>query len=325
MNNMYYVIVNPGSGSGRGYYTWKKLEESLIVEGLKYQVVSTKKAGDAKRLTASLIEKHASKDEPVKLIVIGGDGTMNEVINGITDFDKVILGYIPGGSAGDLALGLGLNIDTSILIERITDGKVLRTTDIGQVIYNHVSSTYSRLHDEELETSRYFDVSAGIGFDAAVCEEALSSKLKKVLNAINLGKLTYLFIALHQIFTAEKNAMDITTKEGESLHLDKTLFAAMMIEPFEGGGFMFGPDADCNDGIFDICVAGDMSIPTILRALPSAKKGKHFKYKGIHALKSSEIHITTQKPLWVHTDGEVSIKSDDILIKNSGKKLKLMV
>ncbi|MCR5771295.1 MAG: YegS/Rv2252/BmrU family lipid kinase [Butyrivibrio sp.] len=322
---MFYVIVNPGSGSGRGYYTWKKLEESFVVANLKYQAITTKKAGDAKRLTSSLIEKHSDDKEPVKLIVIGGDGTMNEVINGITDFDKIVLGYIPGGSAGDLALGLGLKIDTNELIKRITDGKVLRQTDIGEVIYNHVSSTYSRLHDDDIETQRYFDVSAGIGFDAAVCEEALSSRLKKVLNAIKLGKLTYLFIALHQIFSVEKNAMDITTIEGEHLHLDKALFAAMMIHPFEGGGFMFGPNADCNDGMFDLCVAGDIPIPTILRALPSAKKGKHFKYKGIHALRSSEIHIKTEKPLWVHTDGEVSIKSDDILIKNTGYKLKLLV
>lgn len=322
---MFYVIVNPGSGSGRGYYTWKKLEESFVVANLKYQAITTKKAGDAKRLTSSLIEKHSDDKEPVKLIVIGGDGTMNEVINGITDFDKIVLGYIPGGSAGDLALGLDLKIDTNELIKRITDGKVLRQTDIGEVIYNHVSSTYSRLHDDDIETQRYFDVSAGIGFDAAVCEEALSSRLKKVLNAIKLGKLTYLFIALHQIFSVEKNAMDITTIEGEHLHLDKALFAAMMIHPFEGGGFMFGPNADCNDGMFDLCVAGDIPIPTILRALPSAKKGKHFKYKGIHALRSSEIHIKTEKPLWVHTDGEVSIRSDDILIKNTGYKLKLMV
>lgn len=322
---MFYVIVNPGSGSGRGYYTWKKLEEGFVVAGLKYQVATTKKAGDARRLTTSLIEKHKDEEGPITLIVIGGDGTMNEVINGITDFDKIRLGYIPGGSAGDLALGLGLKVDTSELIRRITEGKVLRTTDIGKVVYNHVSSTYSRLHDAEIETTRYFDVSAGIGFDAAVCEEALSSKLKKVLNAVKLGKLTYLFIALHQIFSIEKNAMDITTKEGEHLHLDKAIFAAAMIHPYEGGGFMFGPDADYTDGIFDICVAGDMSIPSILRALPSAKKGKHFKYKGLHALKSGEIRIQTEKPLWVHTDGEVSIKSDDILIYNSGFKLKLIV
>lgn len=323
---MFYVIVNPGSGSGRGYYTWKKLEEGFVVAGLKYQVATTKKAGDAKRLATSLIEKHAHDEGPIKLIVIGGDGTMNEVINGITDFDKVVLGYIPGGSAGDLALGLGINVvGTDELIRRITEGKVLRTTDIGKIVYNNVSSTYSRLHDEKIETTRYFDVSAGIGFDAAVCEEALSSRLKKVLNAINLGKLTYLFIALHQIFSIEKNAMDITTKEGETLHLDKAIFAAAMIHPYEGGGFMFGPNADYTDGMFDICVAGDISIPSIIRALPSAKKGKHFKYKGLHALKSGEIHIKTEKPLWVHTDGEVSIKSDDILIYNSGFRLKLMV
>ena len=54
---MYYVIVNPGSGSGRGYYTWKKLEEGFIVAGLKYKAASTKKAGDAKRLTTSLMER----------------------------------------------------------------------------------------------------------------------------------------------------------------------------------------------------------------------------------------------------------------------------
>ncbi len=121
-------------------------------------------------------------DKNVILIELGAkDNTMNEVINGITDFDKVVLGYIPGGSAGDLAFGLGINIDTSELIQRITEGKVLRTSDIGQITYNNISSTYSRLHDDEVKTTRYFDVSAGIGFDAAVCEEALSSRLSGLL------------------------------------------------------------------------------------------------------------------------------------------------
>lgn len=322
---MYYCMINPASRSGKGIILWKKFEARLKEQNIPYQAVMTKKAGDATRLTRSLMERHAKDTEMLRLIVLGGDGTMNEVMNGITDFDRIMIGYLSTGSGGDFALGLSLPKDPDEIIERILQGKVLRTVDLGQLTFLHQTSDLSRLHDEEIASTRLFDVSAGIGFDAAVCEEALSSGLKKRLNRIGLGKLTYLFIALRQVFCADKLSIDLENDDGQKLHLDHCLFAAAMLHPYEGGGFKFCPDADPSDGFLDLCVVGDMPVLKELLVLPLAKSGHHRKIKGIYLLRCKSVQINSFLPLWIHTDGEVSMKSDAITLTCLPGKCHLMV
>ena len=142
-------------------------------------------------------------------MVLGGDGTLNEVISGIRDFDQVLLGYLPVGSSNDFARDLSLPSDPEKIMEQILDGKEVRRMDIGRLHYNSETHTLSRLHDQTKSDTRMFDVSAGIGFDAAVCEQALASGTKNFLNRIGMGKLTYGAMAVHQLLSADKIACDI--------------------------------------------------------------------------------------------------------------------
>ena len=154
--------------------------------------------------------------------------------------------------------------------------------------------------------SRHFCVSCGIGYDAAVCEEALHSKMKNVLNKIGLGKLTYLSIALKQLFAAKAVSGKITLDNGYPITIDNMLFTACMLHRFEGGGFMFCPDADATDGILNLCVVGDLPKPIILMALPTAFSGSHYRFEGITPYQAKQVTIESSAPLWVHTDGEVT-------------------
>ena len=170
-----------------------------------------------------------------------------------------------------------------------------------------------------------FNVSCGIGFDAAVCEEALHSKMKEFLNRFKMGKLVYLCIALKQLIKAKRVSCDLYLDENEPIHVKGLLFVACMNHKYEGGGFMFGPDADYQDGFLDLCVVGNIPKPLILLALPTAMKGKHFGFPCIEKYRAREVRIKISESLWVHTDGEVYVKSDDIYIKNESTKMRMIV
>ncbi len=322
---MYYCIVNPSARSGKGKEIWESLEHKFEKKGIQHKAVFTKGPGHATKLAHSLTteEKYAG-ELPIKLVVLGGDGTMNEVMNGIADFDKVLVGYIPIGSSNDFARDLDYPKKTSDILDTIVEGKEVRKLDLGKLTYNSMSRETSRLHDDKISVTRMFDVSAGIGFDAAVCEQALSSGTKNFLNKIGLGKLTYGSIALRQLFGAERVPCDIILDNGETIHLKRFIFIATMIHHYEGGGFNFAPQADLTDGKFDLVYAGDMPKARMLIALPFSFIGHYFWIKGIGHHVVQKVTIKTDRPMWVHTDGEVSVKSDNISIECLKEKLHMM-
>lgn len=324
---MFYIIVNPASKSGRGAKIWAMLEPVLNEKGIEYKVFFSKEAGHViklvRDLSASLLK--SDSDSILKLIVLGGDGTLNETLQGISDFSRVQMGYIPTGSSNDMARDLRLPKDPLTILDNILACETPTPMDLGCLVYNNTSNHLSRQHDDELSVKRYFAVSSGIGFDATVCEEALASKFKNVLNKIGLGKLTYLAIALKQLIVAQKITCTLTLDDNETVYMPKFLFVASMIHQYEGGGFKFCPDANCRDGILDICAAGNISKPKILVALPTAFKGQHFRYKGIDRYAASKIHLETSAPLWVHTDGEVAMQSSSITITCEKEKIQLLL
>lgn len=302
---MYHIIINPASRSGRGARIWTgQIEPELIEKNVAYQAYFSEKAGEVRRLAEQITTEHTD-DTDLKLIVLGGDGTVNEALQGIADLSKVILGYIPTGSSNDLARDLGISKDPKQALELILQNTAPRVMDLGRLTY---------LDEDQPEESRLFAVSCGIGFDAAVCAEAMNSRIKDTMNRMGLGKLTYLGIALKQLLTARKVSCTLTLEDpvhGEQtvLQLPRFLFVTCMSHRYEGGGFMFCPPAVDSDGILDLCCVGNISKGLVLLALPTAFFGKHYFVKGIDAYTATQMSITTSAPLWVHTDGEVTRKS----------------
>lgn len=297
---MYHVIINPVSRSGRGLRIWtSQIEPALKARRISYHPWFSRKAGDAVRIAEELT--CAETDRPLTLIIVGGDGTVNEVLQGLKSPSRITLGYIPTGSSNDLARDLNLPKNPLDALNVILDSGSARPMDLGTVIYP----------DGE---KRRFAVSCGIGFDAAVCEDALHSGIKRIMNRLGLGKLTYLGIALKQLFAAKAVSGKLIFDDGETADIGNMLFTACMIHRFEGGGFMFAPDADSGDGILNLCSVGNLSKLFILFALPTAFRGKHYRFDGISAYKAEKLTIETTMPLWIHTDGEVTRKSSQICV-----------
>lgn len=321
---MYYIIINPASKSGRGIEIWKKLEPIMTEKGAKHHVIYSERPGHIYDIVEKLCDKLKENPELIlNILVLGGDGTINEAIQGITDFSRVRLGYIPTGSSNDLARDLGYPEDPAEILNTILEGQVKRTMDMGIVTYHTaidlegkevLSSSASVSGIQSNVITHRFLTSCGIGFDAGVCEEILHTTTKKVWNTLGLGKVTYLSVALKQIAGAKSIPVDMTLDNNKPIHLNRFLFIAAMNHRYEGGGFKFCPDAVDNDGILDLCVIGDMPKAKMLMAIPTAFKGEHFKFKNIDSYKASRIRLKTESPLWVHTDGEVYYQSDDIEI-----------
>lgn len=324
---MYYIIVNPASKSGRGAKIWALLEPVLQEENVSYKVFFSRESGHVVKLVrdlaTSLTESGASL--PFQLIVLGGDGTLNETLQGISDFEKFQLGYIPTGSSNDLARDLRLPGDPVSVLRQILSCRRPVRMDLGRITYESVSDQLSRKHGDDLLLVRYFAVSSGIGFDAAVCEEALSSHFKNILNKLGLGKLTYLVIALKQLIAAKKVSCDLYLDEGAPIRLNKFLFVAAMVHQYEGGGFKFCPGADYHDGRLDICAVGDISKLLVIFALPTAFTGSHYRFKGIDRYSAKKLRLEASLPLWVHTDGEVTVKADAVTVTCEKEKLQMLL
>lgn len=300
---MYHIIINPASRSGKGLKLWKEIvEPALHREKVTYRSYFSREAGDVARLTKEITTAAISESEQIKIIILGGDGTVNEALQGITNPSRVIIGYIPTGSSNDLARDLRVPKDPVQALDLILHTGTVHPMDMGTIYYS----------DGEI---RRFAVSCGIGFDAAVCAESVHSKIKAFCNKIGLGKLTYLGIALKQLITARKVSCEIELDDEAPIRIERLLFAASMNHRFEGGGFKFCPDADANDGIMNLCVVGDVPKPVILCALPTAFKGKHYMFKGVTPYRASKVHISTSSPLWVHTDGEAIRQTRELTIE----------
>ncbi|WP_407399770.1 diacylglycerol/lipid kinase family protein [Treponema sp.] len=308
---MYHFIVNPMSRSGKGLKLWQKqIEIELIKNNIDYSVVFSKERGDVTRIVSEISTK-ASEEKNCTIVVLGGDGTVNDAVQGIQDFDNTTLAYIPTGSSNDFARDLKLSKNVKKNLNRIILAKEPVLMDVGQV--------------ETERGTRRFAVSAGIGFDGAVCQKSVHSILKKRLNKVGLGKLTYLGIALNQIINAPKVDAEITFTDGKKINAKNLLFLAAMVHKYEGGGFKFCPKADAYDGELDFICAFNKSIPGILLALPTAFFGFHHIFKGIEIYRFKAAEVKTSIPLWLHTDGEVGYKAQYLNFSQLEKKLKFIL
>lgn len=300
---MYYFIVNPQSKSGRGIKVWHTVEALLRKEHIPHRPFFTQDAES----TVKLVRRLCMQNHPTTIVAVGGDGTVNDVVNGLTDFSHITFGYIPTGSGNDFARGLKLESDPVKALYRILHPSQICALSVGSLA--------------TAGFSRRFLVSSGMGFDAAVCVGTLRSKIKVILNRIGLGKLTYTGIALKQIAMAPCPQITLTLDDGDPVTYPGIFFAAAMNLPYEGGGFMFCPNAQGEDDFLDLILVEKINKLKIVFMLPTAFFGRHTRIHGVHIHTFRKAVLTSDQPLFLHTDGEVPGKSDSITWSLLSEKL----
>lgn len=307
---MYYFIVNTHARTGNAGYIWDEVKAVLKKEDISYRAFETSFEGHATELAREL-----TKDvvESVNIVILGGDGTINEVVNGIIDFDKVRLGVIPTGTGNDFARNLGIKGTTEELIHDILKSDKGTKLDIGAV----------RWGDEE-HKRRLFNISSGVGLDALVCKKALTSKVKKIFNSLHLGKLSYLVLTVQSLFSMKTYGCSIKLGKNPDCSYEKVVFSAAMNLRAEGGGVPMAPSSNPCDGMIPFCVAADIPGFILPFYLILLVLGKHEKLKCFHTFHDTECYIHTDSPAVLHADGEYLADVTDVWYECLPCKLELL-
>lgn len=262
----------------------------------EYEILVTTRRGHAREMADAL------RDKQVKLISVGGDGTINEVLNGINGSKSVALGVLPVGSGNDFARQLHIYRSTDNILNNLLHSGTIRPIDFGRT--KLTTSSGEVIH-------RSFACSCGIGFDAYVAY--LSNKNKK---------FTGLLLYLVSVFEALKSYDNFNTKaviDGRELE-SANLLLAIGNGKTSGGGFKLTPRSEMDDGLLDICLVDALTRRQIFTKLPLAVKGKHLPLKEASYVNFTQASLQFDRPVFVHLDGEVidDVTSAEISIVKDG-------
>ena len=331
---LYHIIVNPAGASGRTGRVWKRIEPIFRESGQEYEVHYSSPGHGIADICRELEEQYltaqgdAAQDRLV-LITIGGDGSVNEAMNGIADPAHVYYGHIPAGSGNDIMRDMKLSKNPEDIARRILEGRVRRYFDVGELEYMD-EGEFERSWAEHIGSgsSRRFAISCGIGFDAGICEMSGRSRFKDVLNRLGLGKLIYLVSAFRLVHDQKSDAVTLTldagTEKEQTVRYDHVLLLACMNHQHEGGGFRFAPKAAYDDGLLDLCIADPAHNSAFYKIFPFALFGEHYRFRCVHACTAAAIDICAALPMWVHTDGEVERKACRVRVRVLEEKLAVL-
>lgn len=316
---MLYFIVNSTSRSGMGAKIWDEVETELKKQKVPYEVYETRYKGHAKELAQMVCNK---QDEDIRLVALGGDGTVNEVVNGMEYFEKVRFGVISTGSGNDFARGLKIEDKPLEQLERLLKADKERIIDLGLASW------------ENCESPRYFAVSAGIGMDAIVVKRTLVSRWKKFLNAIHLGKLVYPIITVQTLFSMtvfkmQALAWNVVTKgvfkEQQRREYQKVIFTAAMNFRSEGGGIPMVPNATADDGKLSMCTISDVPKWLAFFYLPFLIVGKQERLKQFETFDCEKYETTYENAVTLHLDGEYVGEVKNVVFTCVPKKLRVII
>lgn len=310
---MYYFIVNPNSRSGKGLEIWNKLKGQLEKGGIPYKAYLTEHTGHAADFAAELTSPKHEDTSPKTIIALGGDGTLNEVLNGLCLSSSVTLGYIPSGSGNDFSRGMKLSRNPEKALKRLLKSDHYRYIDYGILSYMSDHPSHRR-----------FIVSSGIGYDADVCQNLFTTKFKKIFNQLHIGKLIYLVIGIKRIVLCKSSNGYLILDGEKRINLKQIRFISSHIQKYEGGGFCFAPKADPSDGYLDLCVVSGVSRIGLTFLLIASLFGKHVCCNGVRTFSCREAVIHSDLPLTVHTDGETYCGQTDISVRCEEKKIKFL-
>ena len=221
----YYFLVNPCSGSGKGKQVWQQVATYLATTAVDYNSVLSKYPGHPHKIAAELAPHHQEID---CLVVIGGDGTLHEVISGLIDGsqnNRLPVAYIPAGTGNDFARGYGISTRPLEALQQILQNRQERVINVGHY-YDSLSGQQG-----------IFLNNFGIGFDAAIVHATNNSRAKDFLNHHHLGTFSYIFKAVKVLFTQPPFSVRINDRQD----FTHAFLLVASNHPFIGGGIKVAP------------------------------------------------------------------------------------
>jgi YegS/Rv2252/BmrU family lipid kinase len=279
----YKIIVNPVSGRGAGQEAIPEIQSKLKSLDLDFDLVSTERPMHAAELAGEAVQQGYDV-----VVSVGGDGTANEVLNGLMGAkaggSRAAMGVLCVGRGNDFAFGMGIPTDLDDGCRLLAEGQAY-PVDVGYV------------EGGLFPGGRYFGNGIGIGFDAVVGFEAL--KLKRLS-----GFLCYMVAALKTIFLYYRAPRILLETDGRKQEL-ASLMVSVMNGRRMGGGFMMAPGGVPDDGRFNLCVVGSVSRIRIFPLIMRFMKGTQASHKAVQMIQTEALDVTAlEGTLPAHADGE---------------------
>jgi YegS/Rv2252/BmrU family lipid kinase len=282
------LILNPAAGNGRAGREWPALAERLRAAGIAFRQMVTCGPGDA-----TLLARRAIAEGAGRLIVVGGDGTLNEVVNGYlagaggAARDAPALALVPLGTGSDFARGLGISGEAAA-IEVLGRGQ-LRPLDLGLATFRDARGR---------EVTRAFANVADFGLGPETSEViARGSK--------RLGPAAYLYGALRAIAAFAPTPLRVEV-DGATVYEGPSGMAVVANGSYFGGGMQVAPRADLNDGAFDVLVLDRTSRRALVREiLPRIYRGTHVDHPAVRQARGRAVTIAAERPFPLEVDGEI--------------------
>lgn len=285
-------IVNPVAGKGRGKKVIPIIEKKMIDNNISYEIIMTSKPLEATRLAMENVHSFET------IIAVGGDGTVNEVAQGLIKSKKGRLGIIPCGTGNDFVRALNIDLSLEKSLDIIIEGRT-KAIDVGRV------------------NGHYFINISSIGFDTHTVIE--TNKIKKSINGI----WAYIIGVLITLIKYKKENADLIIDNKE--YKRRLLLLAVGNGNTYGGGMKLLPMAQIDDGYFHICVVRDVSNLKLLFLFPSIFKGTHLKHsKYVEIFKANKLIYKNKKRIELNIDGEILDVNEDIIFEIDDYKLEVI-
>lgn len=274
-------LVNPAAANGAAGRRWPQLAHAAAAAGLQGDALFSERPGHLPELA-----RDAADGGATLLVVVGGDGSVYEVANGIAGRDDVELALIPRGTGWDFARTYRIPRRAAAAVEVALRGRT-RTIDLGRVTY--------RSWDGEERVSWFANV-ASAGMTAAVARRA--NDTTKALGAKASYVLALLAVFARWAPTELRVAIDGEERRGRMLD------AVIANGRYLAGGMRIAPDAEPDDGLFDILLIGALSKRELLVILPKVFRGTHLPHPKGELLRGGIVTVDADEPLPIQLDGE---------------------
>lgn len=264
------LIINPIAGGRKGKTLTEKILERLRSWGISFDHEFSRYIGHATEIARQSVKKFDA------VVAVGGDGTVNEVVNGIFGYN-IPLGILPVGRGNDFFKSINTSRLLDVIIKPFVETPKIIMADVGRI------------------NSRYFMNVAGVGFDALVATIAEPIRF--------LGPIAYLGSAIMGLMKNRGIKLHLNI-DGEKIDLN-ALLVAIANGKYFGGGMKIAPEASPWDGKFDVCLIENTSRLEILKTLPKVYSGEHTHHPKVKMLKAEYIEIVSSEKVPAEMDGEV--------------------
>lgn len=281
----WFIVVNPASGEGRARRHWPALARALAAAGVRFEAVHSEYPGHAEQLAQDGLAAGYRR-----LLAVGGDGSIHELVNGVfaagaVDPRELVVGVAPLGSGNDFARAHGIPSHPQEMARLLLQGRS-RLHDVGRLVPEVAG-------DPSPQAPRCFVNVAGAGIDGYVLERLPAGVPKK---------LGYLVAALRSLpgFRPPQFVLELNGR----LRQERLLLALVAISPYCGGGMRFAPQAIMDDGLADLVTVEPISLPRALWRIRRLFDGRFLQEPYVRHELTASLRISADVPVPLEADGQ---------------------